>query len=252
VSNAPELSRRARVREATLVEIRQTARRLVADGSGDGLSLRAVARQMGMTAPALYRYVDSQEELVQLVVVDCYDELVADLERSRDRPRAASEPERLLAMCRTFRRWSMTHPREFGLVFANPVTALAGLCEGEAEQASQRFGQVFARQFVAAVGTSGPHLPAAEDLDPIFARKLEHLDPEAAAALPLGLQYLFVVSWVHLYGCVCMEVFGHLGWAMDDAEPVFEDMLRELAERVGLSEAYRRPARRPPRERTAS
>src|SRR3954470_16049020 len=81
-------SRRDRVRADTFREIKRTARQVLVDNGVDGLALRAVARQMGMTAPALYRYFSSREDLVENVVADLYDELCAVLETVRD----AAEP----------------------------------------------------------------------------------------------------------------------------------------------------------------
>ena len=62
------LSRRDRVRAATVQEIKRTARRVLVDSGADGLSLRAIARDMGMTAPALYRYFPSREELIVALI----------------------------------------------------------------------------------------------------------------------------------------------------------------------------------------
>src|SRR5438128_11437061 len=81
-------SRRDRIRADTLQEIKLTARRVLVDNGVDGLALRAVAREMGMTAPALYRYFSSREDLVENVVADLYDELCGVLEGVRD----AAEP----------------------------------------------------------------------------------------------------------------------------------------------------------------
>src|SRR5688500_11943381 len=113
--DAMPVSRRDRVRAETFREIKQTARRVLVDQGVDGLALRAVAREMGLTAPALYRYFDSREDLVENVVADLYDELTAVLEAARDAARPATAPTQLLACARAFRRWATTHHAEFGL-----------------------------------------------------------------------------------------------------------------------------------------
>src|SRR5688572_7945802 len=88
-SSVEPVSRRDRLRADTVREIKETARRVLVDQGVDGLALRAVAREMGMSAPALYRYFDSREDLVEHVVADLYDELVAVLEAARDAARPA-------------------------------------------------------------------------------------------------------------------------------------------------------------------
>src|SRR5215212_11269202 len=132
------LSRRDRVRADTVREIKQTARRVLVEQGVDGLALRAVAREMGMTAPALYRYFDSREHLVEHVVADLYDELTGVLEAARDDARPATAPIQLLACSRAFRRWATTHHAEFGLLFGSagdgvvPAHGAASLAQGPA------------------------------------------------------------------------------------------------------------------------
>src|SRR4051812_33526014 len=118
---APEAigTRRERQRAATTAEIKATARRLlVADGAGE-LSLRAIAREMGMTAPGLYRYFASREDLVKVLIRDLYDEVCDEMEAARDTRPADDPADRLLTVSRTFRTWSLRHPVEFELIFGN-------------------------------------------------------------------------------------------------------------------------------------
>src|SRR5215218_5090099 len=103
------LSRRDRARADTAREIKETARRVLVDQGVDGLALRAVAREMGMTAPGLYRYFASREDLVEHVVADLYDELTGTLEQVRDGADPASPGLQLLLVARAFRTWSITH-----------------------------------------------------------------------------------------------------------------------------------------------
>src|SRR3954451_14969370 len=144
------LSRRDRLRADTVREIKTTARQVLVDQGVDGLALRAVAREMGMTAPALYRYFSSREDLVENVVADLYDELVAVIEAARDDARPATAPVQLLACSRAFRHWATTHHPEFGLLFGSagdgvvPAHGEPGHEEGPADLAAARFGAVFA------------------------------------------------------------------------------------------------------------
>src|SRR5690348_9012991 len=103
------LTRRERARASTLREIKETARRVLVQEGAGGVALRAVAREMGMTAPALYRYFTGREELVEHVVADLYDELSAGLEAARDAAAPATPAVQLMAVCRAFRAWATTH-----------------------------------------------------------------------------------------------------------------------------------------------
>src|SRR5215204_6485014 len=113
------LSRRDRLRADTVREIKETARRVLVDQGVDGLALRAVAREMGMSAPALYRYFDSREDLVENVVADLYDELSDVLEGVCDAAEPATPGVQLMSAARAFRQWATTHRAEFGLLFGS-------------------------------------------------------------------------------------------------------------------------------------
>src|SRR5437773_165735 len=104
------LNRRDRVRAATTDEIKQTARRLLVEQGSEAVSLRAIAREMGMTAPALYRYFDSHEKLIKHVIADIFTELTNDLHAAIESAGTASDGDltaKVMAACWEFRRWSL-------------------------------------------------------------------------------------------------------------------------------------------------
>jgi AcrR family transcriptional regulator len=124
-------TRRDRLRAATMEEITATARRLLVEQGPDAMSLRAIAREMGMTAPGLYRYYSSREDLFRHVIATIFRELSGDLQRAIAEvalaadgvavARGAASPEqarrhltaKLVAACRAFRRWALSHKDEF-------------------------------------------------------------------------------------------------------------------------------------------
>jgi len=217
-------SRRERLRAETVTEIKDAARRLLITGGPTAISLRAIARDVGMTAPALYRYFDSLDALVLAVVTDLFEELrgtVADVAADH----AAAEPlTRISHMARGFRRWALTNPAEFALMFGNPVPGITQFAEhcGPVNDAGARFGETFftvlgehyARH---PFGGALPDLsePALRDL---FRPYVDRFGDR----FPLPVIYLFIAAWTRLYGIVAMEVFGQLRWAMTDVEPLFE------------------------------
>ncbi len=115
----PSLTRRERQREATFAEIVSTSRELLAEGAE--VSLRAVAQRMGMTAPALYRYVDSYQELVDLVAFDIDKSATERFAAAADALDPDDAPGRLIAAVTEFRMWAHENRSEFAMVFANPV-----------------------------------------------------------------------------------------------------------------------------------
>jgi AcrR family transcriptional regulator len=242
VTSAVSLTRRERQRAATLAEIRAEARRLLIDGGEAAVSLRAVARQMGLTPAALYRYVDSHEELMRQLSVDIHDDLIAALETARDETASPAAADRLRAVSRRFRRWALEHPIEFRLVFANPMHAIWEQPCTDLEAAGQRMGKVFAELFGELVSSGQLPVPSVEDVDPALLAAVLSVDEQRLGGgkgeLPPTVLVRFVECWTRLYGCVALEVSGQLHWAMEDTSPMFELTLRECAELLGVDELY--------------
>jgi len=245
---ATTLSRRDRVRAATVTEIKDTARRILVAEGVDGLSLRAIAREMGMTAPALYRYFPSRERLVEALIADLYDELTATLAAAGDSTDDAAgvagaavpaDPRaQITAASRAFRSWALAHPREFGLLFGSPIPGIdAHSDDSPAGLASERFGRLFG-DLVARIYLTDPFpVPAEDEMDPRLHRQLRAWCSALPVELPIGAGQVFLSYWIRLYGMVAMEVFGHLAFALPDAEPMFEAELRDLAVKLGFGTA---------------
>jgi AcrR family transcriptional regulator len=249
-------TRRERVRATTMGEITTTARRLLVEQGAEAASLRAIAREMGMTAPGLYRYYGSREELIRHVCADIFRELTADIRRAIDeaappaaegRPAAPGEMRaklgrKLVAACREFRRWSLGHRGEFGLLFGVPVP---GLDDDGGHDIAQQCALEFAATFYALfleLWTVSPFPVLADDgIDPALRPQLARFRDKMRTQVPDGAVLVFLRSWVLLYGAVAMEVFGHLDFALDDPVPMFDLTLSDLATMVGLQYPLERP-----------
>jgi AcrR family transcriptional regulator len=237
------LSRRDRVRAATTEEIKLTARRILVEDGPDAVSLRAIAREMGMTAPALYRYFGSHEELIKHVIADIFTELTNDLHAAIDGA-GGDLVAKVIAAAHAFRRWSLDHQREFGMLFGTPLPGVNIEQDEITAECGGKFGNTFFALILELWRKHPFPVPADEEIDPGLLDQLEryrHGLGDLAADLPRGLLLIFLRCWVRLYGIVSLEVFGHLGFALDDAEPMFEIMLAETAPLLGLE--YPAPSR---------
>ncbi len=240
-------TRRERARADTLREIRETARRVLVTSGPEGLALRAIAREMGLSAPALYRYFPSREDLVEQLVADLYDELCDHLEAARDAVAPPRPGAQLLATARAFRRWATTHHIEFGLLFGSAAQGIvpadaARADDSPAERPGRRFGGVFAA-LMAQVYLEQPFpVPADGELAPELQAQLEAWCAKLPVALPLGVMSVFLSCWIRLYGMVCMEVFGHLRFALADPEPMFESEMRRVAAELGITGDWSPPS----------
>src|ERR671913_882383 len=104
------LTARERIRAELTAEIPDAPRRQLAEVGAAALSLRAVARELGMASSAVYRYFPSRDDLLTRLIIDGYDDLGAAAEAA-DKPSAAPA-ERWLAVCRAVREWARAHPHE--------------------------------------------------------------------------------------------------------------------------------------------
>jgi len=235
-TGAQSASRRDRVRAATAQEIKQTARRLLVDQGTEAVTLRAIAREIGMTAPALYRYFGSHEELLRSVVGDIFTELADDLYTAirAVSARGGTVVEKLVAACREFRQWGLTHKPEFGLVFGTPIAGIEIDHDDFTEECGRRFGGTFLALFLELWQRAPFPVPAEDEMDPELRRQLRDWCSALPVELPVGAGQVFLSCWIRLYGMVALEVFGHVQFALPDAEPLFEAELRDLAVKLGF------------------
>ena len=223
-------SRREQARDATTREIRTTARGLLVTQGPDALTLRAIARAMGISAPALYRYFDSHEAIVAALCSDVLAEITETLEQARDSASAEPPVRRLGVTCRAFRGWALAHPREFQLIFASPAEGPPRGHDQVDDKVS--FGAVFLGLFVE-IWQDHPFAVHSEaELPAGLLAQLRTFSAYVDGVLPLGALAAYLAGWVRLYGAVTVEVFGHLGFALTDAEPMFEVMLADMARQL--------------------
>ncbi len=116
---------RARAREQITGEVLAEARRQLAEAGPAGLSLRSVARELGMVPSALYRYVASRDDLLTRLITDAYDALGTEVEAAVAAGAAGPDLERWLAAARAARAWALAHPHEYALLYGTPIPGYA-------------------------------------------------------------------------------------------------------------------------------
>ena len=114
-------SARERVRAELIREITEIARRQLATEGAAGLSLRAVAREMGMVSSAIYRYFPSRDDLLTTLIIDGYNAVGAAVEQAEAACPRDDYTGRWLAACRAVRDWALANPHEYALVYGSPV-----------------------------------------------------------------------------------------------------------------------------------
>lgn len=201
---------RDRRRAESVGEIKRAAVKRLAEDGHDALSLRAVARDVGVSVQALYHYFPSRDALLTSVIADSYDGL-ADAVQLAVAPGQELDEGRAVAAGLAYRRWALEHRSQFLLVLGVPRDDYAAPEGGPTTAAASRLGQVFYEVLFA--GWSSAEL-AALPL-PMRSAPLEQAFADHRSAwptLPPGAFAYFTSGWATLHGLVMLEVLGHLPW----------------------------------------
>ncbi|MEV7727977.1 TetR/AcrR family transcriptional regulator [Streptomyces sp. NPDC087917] len=220
---------RARI-EVTAAIKDEARRRLAAEGAAK-LSLRAVARELGMVSSALYRYFPSRDELLTALIIDAYDSLGSAAETADAASVTAGAPPRARwsEVCAAIRVWALAHPHEYALVYGSPVPGYSAPADtiGPASRAANVLIGI-ARSAHRGRGLALPPLPVAlrPEAERMARDFAEGLPPEVVAAL--------VAAWAQLVGLVSCELFGQFERVVEERDAFFGHAVAQLAHTVGL------------------
>ncbi|MFC9603445.1 TetR/AcrR family transcriptional regulator [Streptomyces niveus] len=232
ISARPSL--RERRRAAATQEILDAAESQLAEDGPAALSLRGVARSLGMTVQALYHYFPSRDSLVTSLVAKAYDNLADAVQAAVDTagggtPADEADLPRLVVATEGYRRWAIAHPEHFQLLYGTPLRYYAAPVDGPTTRAVRRMAAVFEREMFG--GYTTQQLAAAEmpALSTELRTYLESLPPGGGpGSLPAPATALFLSAWGHMHGLVVLEVFGHTAYLGDHQAEIFRVTMRNM------------------------
>jgi AcrR family transcriptional regulator len=219
------IGRRSRVRARTRKEIKTAALRQIAEHGVEGVSLNAIAKEdLGMTGPALYRYVGSRDELLADLVVDAWEDLAQALERAPQEHAGEPAAKRLGAIGLAYRAWGLTQPHRYRLAIQTRLGS-GELAPERVIPASQRAMAVVLDALQGLPSSRRPKLEPTGDLRAEIEAwtrrtRLPQLEP---AILLRG-----IVFWSRLHGLLSIELDRHLASMRLDPELLFRAELAEL------------------------
>ena len=232
---------RERARAELTREIKEEARRQLAETGAHGLSLRAVARELGMVSSALYRYFPSRDDLLTALIIDAYNAMGEVAEAAI--AAGASPRVRWLAACHAIRGWALAYPSEYALIYGSPVPGYRApqATIGPATRVPLAFMSVL-RDAVA----SG-EMPPAGDAGAVAGPRLGGALADQTAAIVAALTAVpglpavppevvvrAVTAWTQLFGMISFELFGQFVGSFEPADALFEYAVAQLAAFVGL------------------
>ena len=222
---------RERARDELTREIKAEARRQLAADGAQRLSLRAVARELGMVSSALYRYYPSRDELLTALIIDAYDALGEQVEQAVAAvPDPGGARARWLALCASARAWARSSPHEFALIYGTPVPGY--VAPPETVGPAARVAMVL----VALLVDAGPGAvgPGRRPPGGALAEQLAAVAEQIAPGLDPGLLARGIAALAQLIGLVSFELFGQLVGSAEPADHLFDYSAEVLADTLGL------------------
>jgi AcrR family transcriptional regulator len=214
-----------------MIEDIKTAAKQRLATEGPNLSLRAVARDIGVVSSAVYRYFASRDELLTALIIDAYDDLGAAVEQAEGAIARRDLTARWMAFGRSVRSWARAHPHEYALLYGSPVPGYAAPQDTVGPASRPVIVLAAILRDLAQRGTSqaADRLPRAvrADLETIIALPgFEEIPP---ATLARGM-----TAWAQVFGSLSFELFGRLTGAVTDFDAYFDHQLKSMAAFIGL------------------
>lgn len=224
---------RERVRLEVTAEILQAARAQLAEGGASAISLRAIARDLGMAPSAVYRYFPSRDDVLTRLIVEAYDAVGATAEGARDRAAAdsLSPSDAFRSIWRAVRVWALDHPHEYALIYGSPVPGYAA--PADTVPPATRLPWVLLG-VLASADARAPLTPAvALDRALLPLRSQEEVQGFDDATLLAAL-----TTYSALMGAISFELFGHIHNVVDPAptarDEFFDGQLDLMLAIVGM------------------
>ena len=219
-------------------ELMDAARRQLADVGAAGLSLREVARELGMVSSAVYRYVTSRDELLTRLIIEAYDELGEVAERA-SADAARREPGRdldhWLATARAVRTWALDQPERYLLLYGSPVPGYAAPEDTVTPGTRVTLALVAVLADAHAAGRLAPPVDIGPPLDRDLIDDLERLASTAeAGSVEPPTVLAFLAAWTQMFGLISFELTNQTRNVVTDHAALFDATVRLLGHHVGL------------------
>lgn len=222
---------RDRARSEVTHEILATARDHLAEHGAAGLSLRAVARDLGLVSSAVYRYVASRDALLTMLIVEAYDSLGDAVEAAAGT--GGPGRERWIAAALAIRAWAIDHRQEYLLLYGSPVPGYEAPPDTVGPGVRTPLALVGIVRDAHSSGSLAATTPPA-DLSPVVQTELAALARQVAPDLPAEVLFLGILGWTQLFGLLSFELSGQTRGMVEDHGALYADMAALTADRIGL------------------
>jgi len=196
--------------DATVCTIKDTARRHMAAEGASALSLRAIARDLELTAPALYRYFPSRDALITALIVDAFAALADALEAAAHAHDTGDYIEQARQIFIVYRRWALDHPVDFALIYGTPIPGYHAPSDVTVPQVIRGF-VVMLTALMNAIHHGQAHIPASYTPPPTIVHWLrDSIEENHYDGVTPEMFYFGLNMWTRLHGIIMLELFHHL------------------------------------------
>lgn len=235
VATATGVTRRERARAATIAEIKRTALDLMREQGVTDVRFTDIARVMGMTPPALYRYYADRNELLTELITEAYTHLGEQITAAREQVDPEDLGARWFAAASAYRDWARSEPQRFALVLGMPVPGYVAPDEGPTTEAAKGAMAQLADLFVSAALSGRLREPLVCEVSAAVACCGHEKHPELDGVVPPESFQAMLQAWASLHGFTSLEAYGHLDWFEPEArDALFLSHVQMAAKAAGL------------------
>ncbi|MEP6852074.1 MAG: TetR/AcrR family transcriptional regulator [bacterium] len=229
-------TRRDRQRVSTVAEIKAAAWADMRRSGPHGISLRAVARELGMAPSALYRYFASRDDLLTALIIDTYDELADALQAAYDQTRqdnSSNAADTFVTVAQSYRRWALDNPLRYQLVFGTSIPGYTGTDQTTA--ASLRSSAILLRIMRDMVDERAVDLAAVDRLmTDDLAQRFGAWSEATQDHLPRAALMAAMLCYVALHGAINLEVNHHFPQPLSGSDDFFATTMRAVVDRISV------------------
>lgn len=238
-------------RKAQYDAIKRTARELMREHGTSGISIRAIARELGMTAPALYYYFENMDALITVLIVDGFNGIADAMEAASITHADAHPADRLLQVLLAYRQWAIDNPADFQLLYGNPIPGYHAPREVTVPAVIRGFVTIIL-SLQAVLDTGEVEIPAYMLALPTVVEQtyfsiitnVNETTPEqrdVISVVSVEAMILGIHGWSQMHGLIMLEIFEHLQPVVGDTEVYFRHQMLIMFRSMGLTYTFNKP-----------
>ena len=229
------LTRRERQRAATVEEIKEVARALMREQGTVDVRFTDIAKEMGMTPPALYRYFADRDALLTELIAEAYRELGREVAEAREQRDPDDIWGRWVAVGTAYRNWARRESEQFALILGMPVPGYVAPEDGPTTDAAKDAMAQLSLLFIRAAELGVLREPLVREVSDEMAACATEKHPELGGLVPPESFQAMIQAWATLHGITCLDTYGQFDWMEDEArEALFASTLRTAALAAGI------------------